>query len=420
MKSATDGLEVYLVGGAVRDQLLGLNIHERDWVVVGSTPAEMKSRGFTQVGRDFPVFLHPTSHEEYALARTERKSGSGYTGFEVHATPDVSLKDDLLRRDLTINALAKHNNGSIIDHYEGLQDLEQRLLRHVSPAFTEDPVRVLRIARFAARFSTQGFKVAPETQVLLKHMVLSGEVSHLTPERTWQELQKALVTDAPWIFFEVLKSCGALNVIFPEIDRLFGVAQNPLYHPEVDTGIHTMMVLQQACRRTSDPVIRFAALVHDLGKGNTPDHILPRHSGHEDRGVELIESLATRLRIPKAYRDLGTLCAKYHTHIHRADELRPQTVVKVLENTDYFRRPERFEQMLIACEADSRGRTGFEERAYPQADQFRAWAAAASRVDIKKLVAQGLTGLALKEAIHKQRIHAIRELKNTPPESLKC
>ncbi len=368
----------------------------------------MLSRGFQQVGRDFPVFLHPTTHEEYALARTERKTGPGYTGFEVHADPDITLEDDLLRRDLTINAIAQQPDGILIDPFGGVEDIEARRLRHVSPAFAEDPVRILRLARFAARFHHLGFRVAPETMALMKKMVDSGDVDHLVPERVWQEMHKALLAQSPWIFIEVLHDCGALGIIFPEIERLFGMPQNPKYHPEVDTGIHTLMVVEQAARLSDDPLVRFAALVHDLGKGTTPKHVLPRHSGHEERGIKLVEALAKRLKIPKQYRDLGKLTARYHTHIHRAGELRPATVVKVLEQTDAFRRPERFEQMLLACVADSRGRTGFEDRPYPQADMFRAWAEACRKIDVPQLVAKGYKAEALKSEIHKARIAAVR------------
>lgn len=410
MTNATKGLQVYLVGGAVRDSLLGLTVHERDWVVVGSTSEEMISRGYQQVGRDFPVFLHPKSHEEYALARTERKTGPGYTGFEVQASPAVTLEDDLLRRDLTINAIAQRPDGTLVDPFGGIDDLNAKRLRHVSDAFTEDPVRVLRIARFAARFHHLGFRIAPETQVLMKNMVRNGEVSSLVPERVWQELHKSLLTQSPWIFIQVLHDCSALGVIFPELERLFGMPQNPEYHPEIDTGVHTLMVVEQARRLSNDPLVRFAALVHDLGKGTTPKSVLPRHSGHEERGIELVEKLCKRIKAPKSYRELGKLTAQFHTHIHRAAELRPSTVVKVLEQTDSFRRPERFEQLLLACEADSKGRTGFTERPYPQAELFRSWAQACRSIDIRPLTHQ-FKGEALKAEIHKERVRAAKALK---------
>lgn len=410
----TEGLEVYLVGGAVRDDLLGRVVKERDWVVVGATSEIMLERGFRQVGKDFPVFLHPNTHEEYALARTERKTSAGYHGFQIFASPDVSLKDDLLRRDLTVNALAKGKDGTVVDHYGGLDDLEKRLLRHVSPAFAEDPVRILRIARFAARYDSYGFRVADDTMTLMRGMVESGEVDALVPERVWQEMAKALREERPWVFFEVLRECNALARIFPEIDRLFGVPQTEKHHPEIDTGIHTMMVLQQACRLSERIEVRYAALVHDLGKGTTPADILPRHIGHEERSADLARALGERLRVPSSLRDLGELTARYHTHIHRAAELRPDTVLKVLENCDAFRKPQRFEDLTIACEADSKGRLGFENREYPQAEAFRTWAKIARNVDVRPATQMGLKGPDIKAAIHKLRIAAIRQAKLLP------
>ena len=404
-------MQIYLVGGAVRDKLLGRKVVERDWVVVGATAAEMLAQGFKQVGRDFPVFLHPDSHEEYALARTERKTAPGYRGFAVHAEPDVSLREDLLRRDLTINALAEGENGLLIDYYNGKRDLDDRLLRHVSPAFAEDPVRILRVARFAARYAHLGFKVAQETRQLMRKMVESGEVDSLVPERVWQELQKALTEKNPSVFIEVLRDCGALKIIFPEIDRLFGVPQPEKYHPEIDTGIHTLMVLEQAVKLSTKPTLRFAALTHDLGKGTTPKNILPSHHGHEKRSVKLIEQLCKRIRVPKNYRDLATIVARYHSHIHHAFELKPSTILKTLERTDAFRRPERFEDFLLTCTADSRGRTGLENIPYEQADYFRAALKAALQTDINKLISTGLAGKKLAERIQRMRIKEIRGIK---------
>lgn len=414
MDQAISGLEVYLVGGAVRDRLLDRPVKERDWVVVGSTPKEMKRRGFRQVGKDFPVFLHPKTHEEYALARTERKTAAGYHGFEVDASESVTLEEDLLRRDLTINALAEAPDGSIIDPYNGLQDLEDRSLKHVSPAFAEDPVRILRIARFAARYSSYGFSVAESTNELMQNMVRSGEVDALVPERVWQELAKSLAEPTPSVFFETLKDCDALKRIFPEIDRLFGVPQTEKHHPEVDTGIHTMMVLQQACLLSDDIEVRFAALVHDLGKGTTPADVLPRHIDHEERSVELTLELCQRIKVPNALRDIGVITARYHTHIHRARELRSSTIMKVLEQTDAFRKPERFDNFLKACEADSRGRLGFEDRPYPQADAFRAWFQAAKDTDLKPAIDQKLKGEEMKNAIRKLRIAQIKKVNPFP------
>ena len=404
-------MKIYLVGGAVRDQLLGRKVVERDWVVVGATSKEMLGQGFKQVGKDFPVFLHPDSHEEYALARTERKTSPGYRGFVVHADPDVSLKEDLRRRDLTVNALAEDENGQLIDYYNGKHDLEQRLLRHVSPAFAEDPVRILRVARFAARYAHLGFKVAQETQQLMRQMVESGEVDSLVPERVWQELQKALTEQHPSVFIEVLRSCGALKIIFPEIDRLFGVPRPEKYHPEIDTGIHTLMVIEQAVKLSEKPTVRFAALTHDLGKGTTPKDILPSHHGHEERSVKLIKKLCERIRVPKNYRELAIIVARYHSHIHHAYELKPSTVLKTLERTDAFRRAERFKDFLLSCTADSRGRAGLEDTPYEQADYFRDALKAALAVDIKAIIADGLEGKALAEKIRRIRGKEISRIK---------
>jgi len=399
-------MQIYLVGGAVRDKLLGLPVKERDWVVVGATPADMSARGFQPVGKDFPVFLHPETHEEYALARTERKTGPGYHGFAFYSAPDVTLEDDLRRRDLTINALAEDTHGKLIDPYGGWRDLDARVLRHVSPAFTEDPVRVLRVARFAARFAPLGFKIAPETLALMRKMVTDGEVDALVAERVWQETVKALATGKPSVFFQVLRECGALVRVFPELDRLFGVPQPEKHHPEIDTGAHVMLVLDQAARLSPDTVVRFAALTHDLGKGATPSDVLPHHYGHEERGVKLAEVLWDRLRVPREYRELAVLATRYHGLAHRAAELRPETVLRLLKDCDAFRRPQRFEQFLLACEADALGRSGFENRLYPQADLLRIALKAAS--DVPTPDTMGRSGEEIGAQLHALRLQAIR------------
>ena len=406
-----NNMEIYLVGGAVRDDLLGLPVKERDWVVVGATPADLLARDFRPVGKDFPVFLHPRTHEEYALARTERKTAPGYYGFSVHAAPDVTLEDDLLRRDLTINAMARNAEGRLIDPYHGSRDLEARWLRHVSPAFAEDPVRILRLARFSARYASLGFRVAPETVELMRDMVASGEVDSLVPERVWTETVRALAESRPAQFIETLRDCGALARIFPEIDRLFGVPQPAAHHPEIDTGVHTLLALAQAVRLDAGAVTRFAALVHDLGKGETPAAEWPRHLGHEQRGADLIRTLCQRLRIPNMYRELGVLTARYHTYCHRALELRPKTLLKILQGMDALRKPQRFEQFLLACEADSRGRLGLEDRDYSQADFMRRIFRAAADIRARPLMDRGLTGLALAEALQQERLAAITEAK---------
>ncbi len=403
-------MDIYLVGGAVRDKLLGLPVKERDWVVVGSTPAEMLRNGYRPVGKEFPVFLHPETHEEYALARTERKTAPGYTGFVVHASPEVTLEEDLRRRDLTINAIAEHSDGTLIDPFKGREDLAQGILRHVSEAFVEDPVRILRVARFAARFSRYGFKVAHSTHALLQRMVGSGEVDHLVAERVWAETFKALNEATPSRYFEVLHRCGALAVIFPELERLFGVPQPAQHHPEIDTGVHTLLVLDQAARLSALTRVRFAALVHDLGKGETPVEILPRHIGHEQRSVTLIEALCKRLRIPNDFRDIAVKVARYHSHCHRAFDLRPGTLLETLMRLDAFRQPGQLEEFLLACEADIRGRTGLEDRPYPQADLFRAACAAARAVNAQALAEQGLQGAALGERLRELRTQAVAQV----------
>ncbi len=403
-------METFLVGGAVRDRLLGRPVHERDYVVVGSTPEAMEARGFRPVGRDFPVFLHPATHEEYALARTERKTARGYHGFTFNAAPEVTLEEDLQRRDLTINAMAETSDGRLIDPFGGQQDLDARVLRHVSAAFAEDPVRLLRVARLAAQLAPFGFIVAESTHDLLRELVASGEVDALVPERVWAECEKALASPAPVRFFEILRSTGALDVLFPEVARLFGVPQPPQYHPEIDTGVHTFMVLEQATRLSSSPEVRFAALTHDLGKGNTPAHILPGHHGHEQRGMALIRGLAQRLRIPGRYRDLALKVAHYHGLVHRFFELRPRTVLKLLQGLDILRRPEGLDPFLAAVEADFRGRTGFAARPYPQADAVREAARAMASVSPVPLLEQGLRGEKLGAALRSNRTAAIAAL----------
>ncbi len=401
-------MQVYLVGGAVRDEQLGISFKERDWCVVGATPDELLNSGYRQVGKDFPVFLHPKTKEEYALARTERKTGRGYHGFAFDFSPEVSIEDDLSRRDLTINAIAQDADGNLIDPHGGLRDLNDRVLRHVSGAFGEDPVRVLRVAKFAARFANQGFRIAGETMTLMQSMVAAGEVDALVPDRVWKETEEALRGNNARVFFEVLRSCGALERLFPELEALFGVAQPIEWHPEVDTGLHTMMVLDQAEQLGTDLAIRFAALTHDLGKGTTPEKALPSHPGHEARGAKLVREMADRLPVPKHCRDFGIIVAEYHTHCHRALELRDKTILKVFEKTDAFRRPERFEHFLVACEADARGRTGFENQSYPQADFLRAALAAASAVDSGEIARQH-EGAKIPAAIKKARQRAISE-----------
>lgn len=400
-------MKIYLVGGAVRNKLLDLPVHENDWVVVGSTPEELLNLGYSQVGKDFPVFLHPVTREEYALARTERNTGLGYHGFEVHASTEVTLEEDLLRRDLTINAIAMDENGKLIDPYGGQQDIKNRLLKHVSPAFSEDPVRVLRIARFSAQLASREFSIAPETQSLMRKMVANGEVNALVPERVWQELAKTLTCKQPRRFFESLFDCGALQVLFPELHRLFGVPQVAKWHPEVDTGIHTLMVLDKACELSDDPIIRFAAICHDFGKGLTPEDILPSHYGHEETSAKLTQQLCKRMAVPNEYRDLAVNVARYHSHCHRAFELKATTLLRTLQKLDAVRRPERFEAFLICCEADARGRTNFEETAYPQADYMRGALNAALKVDTAAIAREGGHGKKIGENIEKARLEQI-------------
>lgn len=398
-------MRTYVVGGAVRDELLGLPVQDRDHVVVGATPEQMVELGFRPVGKDFPVFLHPDNHEEYALARTERKSGHGYKGFTVFAAPEVTLEDDLLRRDLTINAMARDEQGNLIDPHSGLADIRARILRHVSPAFAEDPVRILRVARFAARFPD--FHVAPETLDLMRSMVASGEVDHLVPERVWQEFSRGLMSLRPSRMLEVLRECGALARLMPEMDRLFGVPQPTEHHPEVDTGVHVMLVVDWAASQGYNLPVRFSALTHDLGKGTTPSELWPKHHGHEARSVELVKEVAQRLRVPSDCRDLALLVARYHGDIHRALELKPETVLKILESTDAFRRSDRFTEMLQACESDFRGRPGHENRPYPAFDFFLSALAQCQAVDTAVIAA--MNPGSEKNAVHQARLAALKK-----------
>lgn len=402
-------MKTYLVGGAVRDRLLGLEVRERDWVVVGAAAEQLLRKGYKEVGRSFPVFLHPETQEEYALARRETKTAPGYRGFEVDFGPEVTLEEDLMRRDLTVNAMAEDGAGRLVDPYGGERDLAEKVLRHVSPAFREDPVRILRVARFAARFDGLGFGIAPETMALMREMVAQGEAAALVPERVWQETVRSLGEDAPQRFFEVLRECGALKVIFPEINRLWGVPQPKRWHPEIDTGVHVMMVLEQAARFSSSVEVRFAALTHDLGKGVTPEQFWPRHSGHEAASVRLVGEMCERLGAPKRFRTLAERVARYHGVCHRAGELRPDTKLKVLESLGAFRADSLLEDFLTACEADYRGRKGMTEDAYPAADVFRRAYEAASTVSGAELAAEGHEGAALGEELRRRRIAAIAD-----------
>ena len=401
--------DYFLVGGAVRDALLGWPVKDRDWLVVGADPARMTAAGFIAVGRDFPVFLHPETHEEYALARTERKTAPGYHGFAFHASPDVTLEQDLARRDLTINAMAQDASGQIIDPYGGQRDLAARVLRHVSPAFAEDPVRILRLARFAARF--EGFTVAPETLALMREMVAAGEVDALVAERVWQEFAKGLMEAQPARMIEVLRDCGALARLAPELEALFGVPQPPAHHPEVDTGIHVLMVLQQCARQQAPLTVRYASLCHDLGKGLTPADVLPRHIGHEGRGLPLVRRLSERWRVPSDCRELAELVAREHTHVHQSDSFSPEARLRLMERCDAWRRPERFEQLLWACECDARGRLGLEDRPYPQRDKLLHDLRAVQAVDLAAVSAQALAegrkGPDIGRAVQRARLAAL-------------
>ncbi|RYY03717.1 MAG: multifunctional CCA addition/repair protein [Gammaproteobacteria bacterium] len=406
-------MKTYLVGGAVRDKLLGYPFHEKDWVVVGATPEIMEQQGFTPVGKDFPVFLHPKTKEEYALARTERKTGRGYAGFSFYCGEDVTIEDDLIRRDLTINAIAEDETGKLVDPYNGQQDLIDKKLRHVSDAFLEDPVRILRVARFAARYHHLGFTIADETIALMRTMVGNGEVDHLVSERVWKETQRALGEAAPDIFIQSLRDCGALERLFPEIDALFGVPQTAIHHPEIDTGIHTLMSLQQAAKMSNEICVRFATLLHDLGKGTTPKEEWPRHIAHEERSIQLVKNLCDRIAAPKDYKELALMVAHWHTHSHRALELKPATLLKVLQANDAFRRPERFKQFLICCEADARGRTGFEDRDYPQAEYFRKALELCQTVNAKDISARGFTGKEFGDEVSRLRLEILSDYKKT-------
>ncbi len=402
-------MRVYEVGGAVRDALLGLPVEERDWVVVGASADDLLAQGFRRVGKDFPVFLHPRTNEEYALARTERKTAPGYTGFEFDAAPTVTLEQDLERRDLTINAIARTEDGELIDPWSGRADIEARVLRHVSPAFREDPLRVLRVARFAARFAGLGFTVAPATLELMKEIVAAGEMEALRPERVWQETAKALATEQPDVYFATLRACHALARIFPEVDALFGVPQPERWHPEIDTGVHTLMALRMAARLSRSEVVRFAVLTHDLGKATTPRELLPSHPGHEQRSEELLQRLCGRLPVPNRFRDLARLVALHHGTVHKAAELKPQTVLRLIMAADGLRQPDRFDEMLIACEADARGRKGLENRDYPQPARLRAALRVARGVDAARVKAERkLDGEALGRALHDERLAAIK------------
>ena len=408
-------MQIYMVGGAVRDKLLGRPVNDHDWVVVGATPEQMLAQGYLPVGRDFPVFLHPETREEYALARTERKSGRGYRGFVVQSSPDVTLEEDLSRRDLTINSIASSTDESgairLFDPYHGEKDLHERVLRHVTDAFREDPVRILRVARFAARFTD--FTVAPETMQLMREMVEHGEVDHLVPERVWQELARGLMEEKPSRMFEVLRECGALQVLLPEVARLWGVPQRADYHPEVDTGVHLMMVLDMAARLSAPLTVRFACLAHDLGKGTTPADVLPRHIDHETRSAELLKDVAERLRVPVDCRETADVVAREHGHIHRSQDLSAAALVRLLERCDAIRKPERFAEILLACECDARGRLGFEESAYPQRPRLLTVLAAVQSVVTREIAAQaaarGQSGPQVGALIHQARVEAVAQ-----------
>ena len=404
-------MKVYLVGGAVRDELLGIEIHDKDWLVTGATPQQMMSQGYSPVGKDFPVFLHPETGEEYALARKERKTGKGYKGFACISDPSISVDDDLLRRDLTINAIAKDGHGKMIDPYNGIADIKHRVLRHVSPAFIEDPLRVLRVARFAARFSHLGFTIADETMALMQSISQSEELEHLSIERIVSETIKGLASNSPDVYIQVLRDCGALKVLFPEIDALFGVPQTATHHPEIDTGIHTLMALQQAAKLSTKPSVRFAALCHDLGKALTSIDALPKHHGHEISGLALVKALCKRLQVPNDYRDLALISCQYHLHGHRAFELKPSTLENLFKACDSYRRVDRFHDFLIVCEADSRGRLGLEDRDYPQHDFLKRCQQAAAKITMSDIDSRGLQGKAIGLALKKARINIISQFK---------
>jgi len=416
-------MKVYLVGGAVRDQLLGLPVKDRDWIVVGAVPATLLSLGYQQVGKDFPVFLNPKTKEEYALARTERKSSAGYTGFICDFSPTITLEQDLIRRDLTINAMAQSEDGEIIDPYGGKQDLENRILRHISPAFSEDPLRVLRVARFAARYHSLGFKIASETLSLMAKLAQLGELQHLTAERVWLETEKALNEKNPEIYFETLHKTGALRVLFPEIDALYGVPNPVKHHPEVDSFIHTMLVLKQSVNLTeNNPIlnksaVRFAAICHDLGKALTPQNILPHHYGHEQAGIKPTRTLCKRLKVASYFQELAELTCEFHTHIHKAFELRAETVITLFNRFDVWRKPQRFQEFLQVCLADTRGRTGFENKEYPQIDYINQLLHAANEVDVQQVIADGFEKQEIRNELTKRRILAIKQTKANYPKN---
>jgi tRNA nucleotidyltransferase (CCA-adding enzyme) len=404
-------VKIYKVGGCVRDHLLGLPIVDIDWVVTGTTVDNMRSAGYQTVGKDFPVFLHPKTKQEYALARSERKTAPGYHGFDFNTDPTITIEQDLLRRDLTINAIAEDEDGNLIDPYGGQADIEKRILRHVSDAFVEDPVRVLRVARFAARFNHLGFKLAPETIQLIREIGTSGELGTLVAERVWSEMSRALGESNPSIFFKTLRECDVLASLFPEIDNLYGVPQTAKYHPEIDTGIHVMMALEKSAELNFDNETRFAVLMHDLGKATTPADILPSHHGHEQRGVKLVTSFCKRWKVPKAHTELALITTEYHTHIHRAFDLKPTTLLKLFTKTDVFRKPERFKKMLQACLSDVRGRTDFENNPYPQATFINQLADKLCHADISQIIQSNLDGKALGEAIQNLRLDLIKSEK---------
>lgn len=404
-------MQVYKVGGAVRDRLLGLPVTDIDRVVVGATTEEMLAKGFRPVGADFPVFLHPKTGEEYALARTERKSGRGYGGFTFYASPEVTLEEDLIRRDLTINAMAEDDQLNLTDPYHGQRDLEARILRHVSPAFAEDPLRVLRVARFAARYAGLGFTVADETMDLMRQLSESGELQALTAERSWKEISRALMEDHPQVFIQVLRDCGALKELMPEVDALFGVPQPETHHPEIDTGLHTLSVLEQSALLKQPLTVRWACLLHDLGKGLTPEEEWPRHIAHEHNGLKLIKAVNERFKAPKDCQELALLVGQYHTHGHRALELKASTLLELLQSFDIYRRPQRFEEFIAACEMDARGRKGLEQRSYAQADYLRGAAKAARAVAVQPLLEQGFKGPELGEALKRERLKALKAYK---------
>ena len=408
-------MQVFLVGGAVRDKLLGIEVKDQDFVVTNSTPDNMLAQGFTQVGKDFPVYLHPVTGEEYALARTERKQGIGYTGFTCYAGEDVTLEDDLGRRDLTINAIAQATDGQLIDPYSGQQDITAKVLRHISPSFSEDPLRVLRVARFAARFAHLDFKIAAETLQLMSEIAVSGELQSLTPERVWVETEKALRTDSPQVYFQVLRDCGALAALFPEIDNLYGVPAPKRWHPEIDTGIHTLMVVEQACLLSDSVAFRFACLVHDLGKALTPESEWPSHKGHGIKGLSVIKKFCKRLKVPNECRDLALLVSEHHTNIHSAFELRASTMVGIMDKCDAWRKPQRFQQMLQCCVADSKGRTGFELLPYPTADYMWQAFQQALTADIQAIIKQGFQGSEIRNKLQQQRIELVQCFKDSHP-----